>query len=52
MVGSKCFYFGLAKNISILVIFLWNKREINFFGDDGGFGLYYKMELERKCYRA
>jgi len=29
-VGSECFCFGLAKNISILVIFLWNRREVDF----------------------
>jgi len=49
MVGSKCFCFGLAKNISILVVFLWNRGEINFFGDGGGFGLYCGMELKGKC---
>ena len=52
MVGSECFCFGLAKNISILVVSLWNRREVDFFGDSSGFGLYYGMELEKKCCRA
>jgi len=30
MVGSKCFCFGLAKNISVLMVFLWNRREVDF----------------------
>jgi len=52
MVGSECFCFGLAKNIGILMVFLQNGREIDFFRDSGGFGLYCKMELEGKCCQA
>jgi len=47
MVGSECFCFGLAKNISVLVVSLWNRREVDFFGDSSGFGLYCGMELEK-----
>jgi len=50
MVGSECFCFGLAKDICILVIFLWNGREIDFFGDSSGFGLYCGTELESKYF--
>ena len=42
MVGSKCLCFGLAKNISILVVFLWNGKEVDFFRNSTGFGLYCK----------
>jgi len=45
---GKYFCFGLAKYISILMVFLWNKREVNFFRDVGGIGLHYGTELERK----
>jgi len=38
--GSECFCFGLAKNISILMVFLQNGREVNFFGDGSRFGLH------------
>jgi len=31
MMGSKCFCFGLAKNISILMVFLQNRRKVDFF---------------------
>jgi len=34
IVGSKCFCFGLAKDICVLIIFLWNGGEVDFFGDD------------------
>jgi len=30
MMGSKCFCFGLAKNISILMVFLQNRRKVDF----------------------
>jgi len=50
MVGSKCFGFGLAKDIGVLMVFLWNRGEVNFFGDGSGFGLYCGTELERKCF--
>ena len=52
MVGSECFCFGLAKNIGVLMVFFQNGREIDFFRDGGGFGLYCRMELEGKCCRA
>jgi len=51
-VGSECFCFGLAKNIGVLVVFLWNRREVNFFGDDGRFGLYCGTELKGKSCQA
>jgi len=51
-VRSKCFCFALAKNIGVLVVFLWNRREVDFFGDGGGFGLYCGTELKRKGCRA
>jgi len=50
MVESKCFCFGLAKDIGILVVFLQNGGEVDFFGDGSEFGLYCGMELERKCF--
>jgi len=49
MVEGKCFCFRLAKNIGILVVFLWNRGEINFFRDSSRFGLYCGMELKEKC---
>ena len=49
MVGSKCFCFGLAKNIGILMVFLQDGRAVDFFGDSGGFGLHCGIELERIC---
>ena len=52
MVGSECFCFGLAKDICVLVIFLWNGEEVNFFGDGGGFGLHCGTDLESKYFRA
>jgi len=39
MVGGECFCFGLAKDISILVVFFQNSRKVDFLGDGGGFGL-------------
>ena len=48
-VGSKCFCFGLAKNISVLVVFFWNGREVNFLGGGGRFGLHCGLELEGKA---
>jgi len=48
--GGEYFYFGLAKHISILIVFLWNRREVNFFGDSSGISLYCGMEIEGKCY--
>jgi len=50
MMGGKCFCFGLAKDIGILMVFLWNGGEVNFLGDGSGFGLYYRTELEGKCF--
>jgi len=50
MVGSECFCFGLAKDIYILMIFLWNGGEVDFFGDGSGFGLHYRTELESKYF--
>ena len=50
MVGSKCFCFGLAKDISVLVVFLWNGGEVDFLGDSSRFGLYCRTELEGKCF--
>jgi len=49
-VGSECFCFGLAKNICVLVIFLWNGGEVDFFGDGNGFGLYCGTELNSKYF--
>jgi len=49
-VGSKCFRFGLAKDICILVIFLWNGGEVNLFGDGSGFGLHCGTDLEGKYF--
>jgi len=51
-VGSECFCFGLAKDICVLVIFLWNEEEVNFFEDGSGFGLYCGTDLESKYFRA
>ena len=51
-VGSECFCFGLAKDICILVIFLWNGGEVDFFGDGSGFGLYCGTELDSEYFRA
>jgi len=50
MVGGKCFCFGLAENIGILVVFLWNSEEVDFLRDGSGFGLYCGTELEGKCF--
>ena len=50
MVGSECFCFGLAKNIWVLMIFLWNGGEVNFFRDGSGFGLHCGTELESKYF--
>jgi len=50
--GGECFCFGLAKNISVLVVFFQNSGEINFLGDGGGFGLYRGAKLKGKCFRA
>jgi len=47
-VRSKCFCFGLAKNVSVLVVFLQDRKEVNFFRDGGRIGLYCGMELEEK----
>jgi len=52
IVGSECFCFGLAKDICILVIFLWNRGEVHFFGYGSGFGLHCGTELESKYFRA
>jgi len=51
-VGSECFCFGLAKDIYVLVIFLWNGGEVDFFGDGSGFGLYCGTELDSKYFQA
>jgi len=50
MVEGECFCFGLAKDIGILVVLFQNSREVNFFRDGGGFGLYYETELEGECF--
>jgi len=50
MVESKCFCFGPAKNIGILMVFLQNGREVDFFRDGGGIGLHCGTELERECF--
>jgi len=50
MVGSECFCFGLAKDICVLVIFLWNGREVDLFGDGSGFGLHCRTELNSKYF--
>jgi len=52
MVESKCFCFGLTKDICVLVIFLWNGGEVDFFGDGSGFGLHCGTELESKYFQA
>jgi len=52
MVGSECFCFGLAKNICVLMIFLWNRGEVDFFKYGSGFGLYCRTELESKYFQA
>jgi len=49
-VGGKCFCFGLAKDIGILMVFLWNGGEVDFLGDSSGFGLYCGTELKGKCF--
>jgi len=49
-VGSKCFCFGLAKDICVLVIFLWNGGEVDFFRDSSRFGLYCGTELDSKYF--
>jgi len=49
-VRSECFCFGLAKDICVLVIFLWNRGEVNFFGDSNRFGLYCGTKLESKYF--
>ena len=50
MVGSECFCFGLAKDICVLVIFLWNGGEVDFFEDGSRFGLYCETELDSKYF--
>jgi len=50
MVGSECFCFELAKDIYILMIFLWNGEEIDFFGDGSGFGLHCGTDLKSKYF--
>jgi len=50
MVGSECFCFGLAKDICVLVIFLWNGGEVDLFGDGSGFGLHCRTELNSKYF--
>jgi len=52
MVGSECFCFGVAKDICVLMIFLWNGGEVNFFGDSSGFGLHFGTDLESKYFQA
>ena len=52
MIGSECFCFELAKNISVLMVFLQNRREVDFFEDGNRFGLHCGTELEGKCYQA
>jgi len=52
MVGGKYFCFGLAKDISVLVVFLRNGREVYFLRGGSGFGLYCGTELKRKCFQA
>jgi len=52
MVGGECFYFGLAKDIGILMVFFRNGEEVDFLGDGSRFGLYCRMELKGKCFRA
>jgi len=37
--GGKCFCFGLAKDIGVLMVFFRNSGEVDFLGDSGGFGL-------------
>ena len=51
-VGSECFCFGLAKNIGVLMVLFRNSREVDLFGDNGGFGLYCGTELEEECFQA
>jgi len=51
-VGSECFCFGLAKDVCVLVIFLWNGGEVDFFRDGSGFGLYCGTELDSEYFRA
>jgi len=51
-VRSKCFCFGLAKDICILMIFLQNRGKINFLRDGSGFGLHCGTELESKYFQA
>jgi len=52
MVGSECFCFELAKNVGILMVFLWDGREVDFFRDGSEFGLHCGAELEGKCFQA
>jgi len=52
MVESECFCFGLAKNVGILVVFLWDGKEVNFFRNGDSIGLHCGMELKGKCCRA
>jgi len=47
-VRSKCFCFGLAKNVGVLVVFLQDRKEVDFFRDSGRIGLHCGMELEEK----
>ena len=48
--GSECFCFELAKDICVLVIFLWNRGDVDFFGDSSRFGLYCGTELDSKYF--
>ena len=49
---SEYFCFGLAKHISVLMVFLQDRKEVNFFRDSGRIGLYCETELEGECCRA
>jgi len=50
MVESESFCFGLAKDIYVLVIFLWNGGEVDFFRYGSGLGLYCGTELDSKYF--
>jgi len=52
MVGGECFCFGLTKDISVLMVFLWNGGEVDFLRDGSGFDLYCGMELKGKYFQA
>jgi len=49
MVESKCFCSRLAQNIGILMVFLWNRREVDFLRNGSGFDLHCGIELKEKC---